>query len=232
MKRYIAFIISVVLSTSVFAQQEAKTNIRANEIELGDVTDVLTMMGVSMYSFDLSELTRTSHSFYIYIDSHCDSTVKEVYSASVKSSIRYVNDFAENQRAEVRKIYNLSENEQVVSRRDKLGIYMLPENDSTIKVSFNIANYGTMRYVMKLKAVQTSEKPVYFYSDRPFKLEEFKEGEKIPLILYGSGWYDSQNDIVRMCGESQIDPHMSKNEILGSLPQYYVIGIRAKKIDK
>ena len=45
----------------------------------------------------------------------------------------------------------------------------------------------------------------------------------IPLVLYGSGWYDEQFDLTRFCGESEIDPGM-KSDILQYIPHYYIIG--------
>ncbi|WP_373151839.1 DUF5041 domain-containing protein, partial [Bacteroides caccae] len=50
---------------------------------------------------------------------------------------------------------------------------------------------------------------------------------ELTLILYGSAWLDKQHDIIRFCGEREIDPEM-KAEILKDIPHYFVIGIELK----
>ncbi len=53
----------------------------------------------------------------------------------------------------------------------------------------------------------------------------------IPLILYGSAWLDEKYNIIRFCGEKEIDPEM-KAEILKDIPHYYIIGIEFKSDKK
>lgn len=65
----------------------------------------------------------------------------------------------------------------------------------------------------------------YHYQSRPFKLTEFQPNVDIPLMLYGSAWYDEKSKVHRFCGENEIDPDMS-TEILKYIPHYYIVGIR------
>lgn len=66
------------------------------------------------------------------------------------------------------------------------------------------------------------------FPPRPFKLQPFKEGEFIPLMLVGSIWWDSEFNLFRFCGESVIDPDLS-SDIVKFIPHYYVIGVEATK---
>lgn len=231
MKQYLISAIAILFATTASAQKETLA-IRSNDISTKEIINVLNAMDVKIYSFDLKELTKEPHSLYIYVDSHQDSTVKEVFRIPVKRNMRYISDFPEASHAEVREMYNLSGDDQICYTMDRLSVYMIPSNDSTIKVVFNIENYGRMSYRMKLNPVITPDSRTFFYSDRPFKLENIKESEKTPLILHGSGWYDKDANVVRMCGESELESDLSKNKILEKVPQYYIIGIKAEKTDK
>ena len=72
-------------------------------------------------------------------------------------------------------------------------------------------------------------KKFYSYNTRPFKTQEITIGKFIPLVLYGSWWYDKDFNIFRFCGEKEIDPDMS-SDILKYLPHYYVFRIEVNPI--
>lgn len=225
-----AAIIALFATISVIGS--AQTTIRRNAMDMEDITNIFEAMDIHVYSFDLSEIAREPHKLHIYVDDHRDSTVKEIISIPIKRNMRYVNDYRESQRDEVRKMHNLAEDEHIVSKIEKLSVYMLPKNDSTMKIIFEVQNYGTLRRELSLHKLSSPTEATYFYSDRPFKLPEIKQSQKSPLILYGSGWYDAESNIFRMCGEAEIDPDMTSSDILAKLPQYYVIGIRAEKTNE
>ena len=42
------------------------------------------------------------------------------------------------------------------------------------------------------------------------------------------GWLDERYNIIRFCGEKEIDPELS-SEILKHLPHYYILGLKYEK---
>lgn len=106
----------------------------------------------------------------------------------------------------------------------KIGLYVVPKNDSVFLANFRLDESRAGNIPLKLRPLERDSHK-YMYTSRPFKLDEFKSGIDIPLILYGSFWYDEKFKVNRFCGESEIDPDMS-TEILKNIPHYYIIGIR------
>lgn len=206
--------------------------LKAKPTTLVDVKEILTAMDISMYSFDLSQTAQTPYKINIYVESHRGDSVQTLYTIPVTRNIRYVDDFSPEHRDQVRAQSGLKKNEQVVSRIEELKFYLLPKNDSVVKLRVHMPDYGTMTRELKLDAVVAPSYRTFFYVDRPFKLGPLRVGEKTPLLLYGSGWFDPKANIACMCGEREIDPDLSKNEILGKLPHYYVVGIRFDPTDQ
>lgn len=71
-------------------------------------------------------------------------------------------------------------------------------------------------------------KEEYMYDYRPFKVGAIQLGEFIPLVLFGSYWYDEEAGFFRFCGEDELEPDLS-SKMVASIPHYYVLGICVTK---
>ena len=74
------------------------------------------------------------------------------------------------------------------------------ENDSTANYIFQFAGGAFNAPLMQRPIFNPSEpaKPIYIYESRPFELTSpFKLCQFIPLVLYGSWWYDADSDVTR-----------------------------------
>lgn len=194
--------------------------IRPLEPDAQDAIAVLKAAGYEFFKFDFSDLKNKTYTIQIYL--------KEVDSSGVKPKIRFnmgeTRQFLKDIPAEDRVHFTPIDPESGLFRLvSRLGLYIIPKNDSTMQAHFNLGNNGgTM--TLKLRPLETDAKQ-YMYASRPFKLNEFKSGVDIPLVLYGSFWYDERIGGPRFCGVKEIDPDMS-TEILQYIPHYYIIGIR------
>ena len=115
---------------------------------------------------------------------------------------------------------------------EKLVIGFAPSsNDSTYVYSFQSVGGGGFNATLKLQPVFAPEMPMkqaYRYESRPFELvPPFEKGKFIPLVLYGSYWYEPETGVSRFCGESVIKPDLS-SDIVKSIPHFYVLGIKIK----
>ena len=81
-----------------------------------------------------------------------------------------------------------------------------------------------MGWPLSLKPVVTPDRTFYHYGARPFRIDGFEPGRFIPLVFYGSFWYDERANLVRFCGEREIAPDLS-SEIVANVPHFYVIGV-------
>lgn len=118
-----------------------------------------------------------------------------------------------------------------MSLGEKLIVGFLPsENDSTANYIFQFPGGAFNASLMLRPIFNPSEPatPIYIYESRPFELASpFKVGQFIPLVLYGSWWYDADSDVTRLCGEKFIKPDLS-SDIIKYIPHFYVLGIRIK----
>ena len=115
---------------------------------------------------------------------------------------------------------------------DKLVIGFAPSsNDSTYVYSFQSVGGGGFNATLKLQPVYAPEMPTkqaYRYESRPFELvAPVETGKVIPLVLFGSYWYEQETGVSRFCGESVIKPDLS-SDLIKSIPHFYVLGIRIR----
>lgn len=106
------------------------------------------------------------------------------------------------------------------------------DTDSTATYVYSFGEVSSFSGRLPLKpafSTHASALPVYIYTSRSFELvPPFKVGEFIPLVLYGSYWYDKNCNGHRFCGERLIKPDLT-SEILKNIPHYYVLGIQVKE---
>ena len=115
---------------------------------------------------------------------------------------------------------------------EKLVIGFAPSgNDSTAIYTFNFSEGRGFNGQLNLRAIYAPEAPTksrYSYESRPFKLvPPFEKGKTIPLVLFGSYWYEPETGVSRFCGESIIKPDLS-SDIVKNIPHFYVLGIKIK----
>ena len=113
---------------------------------------------------------------------------------------------------------------------EKLVIGFAPSsNDSTYVYSFQSVGGGGFNATLKLQPVFAPEMPskqAYRYESRPFELiSPVETGKFIPLVLFGSYWYEQETGVSRFCGDKLIKSDLS-SDLIKSIPHFYVLGIR------
>ena len=105
------------------------------------------------------------------------------------------------------------------------------DNDSTANYLFYFDENRSFGSRLNLKPIFAPEAPEdkwYMYQSRPFELTApFEKGKFIPLVLYGSYWYEPANGGCRFCGDNEIKPDLS-SDIVKHIPHFFVFGIKIK----
>ena len=176
--------------------------IKMNEPTISDFLPLLQAKGYKAYSFDTKEFK--------------DSMVEPIVMEYVKGEEpREVADFS----------FTMSLDEKLI-----IG-FMPSDNDSTATYAFQFADGIGLNSRLPLRSICDPDKPAekwYIYESRPFELvPPFEKGKFIPLVLYGSYWYEPENGGCRFCGENEIKPDLS-SDIVKYIPHYYVLGIKLK----
>ena len=176
--------------------------LRANEPTLADYLQLLNAQGYIAYSFDMKDFKDKSVEPVImeYVDG---KEPKDVLGFSLSFPIE-----------------------------EKLVIGFAPSsNDSTYVYSFQSVGAGGFNGTLNLQPIDAPEMPTkqsYKYESRPFELVSPVEiGKFIPLVLFGSYWYEPETGVSRFCGEKLIKPDLS-SEIVKSIPHFYVLGIKIR----
>ena len=193
-------IITALLALVAMAGQAQE--IRMNEPTISDYLPLLKAKGYIAYSFDTKDFK--------------DALVEPIVMEYVKGKEpRAVADFS-----------------ITMSLDEKLIIGFVPsDNDSTATYDFHFSESRGFNSRLPLMPICNPDKPDdkwYVYESRPFELvEPFEKGKFIPLVLYGSYWYEPENGGCRFCGENEIKPDLS-SDIVKYIPHYYVLGIKLK----
>ena len=176
--------------------------LRVNEPTLADYLQLLKAQGYIAYSFDMKDFKDKSVEPVImeYVDG---KEPKDVLGFSFSIPIE-----------------------------EKLVIGLSPSsNDSTYVYSFQSVGGGGINGTLKLQPIYAPEMPTeqsYRYESRPFELvSPVEAGKFIPLVLFGSFWYEPETGVSRFCGEKLIKPDLS-SEIVKSIPHFYVLGIKIR----
>lgn len=195
-----------------------------------EIMTALKALDIEMYSFDLNGLNSADRKISVYVDEYVKGNEKpnRVYSTNCGHTWQYMRDIPEDIQAEVRKEYGLDADDDYFSRFSSLTTVFHRLNDSTTVLMMDLPGVLTVRPRLKLYPISPYNR--YFYRSLPFRLDAMPPSGNysIPLVLYGSGWYDERINVLRFCGENEIDPNL-KAEIIGNLPRYYVIGIEVKE---
>ncbi|MGN1210904.1 MAG: DUF5041 domain-containing protein [Candidatus Cryptobacteroides sp.] len=213
--------------------------IKKIDASLQDYVELLNTKGYLSIPFDVSFLKDSTYIFTFEVKEYTGGQETEISSQKYGSlkNRTMVSDlmWRERSKEEMEEIkhYSCDYENGVYSCAEKIMIGFTPNDADTVAYArISVENMGAMSVSMKLKPVDRPlyEKPLYQYLPRPFKPSKFEEGKFIPLVLYCSFWYDARFNIVRCCGEKEIDPLMT-SEILKDSPHYYVIGVRITKGD-
>ena len=191
-------IITILLALTALVGQAQE--IRTDEPTLGDYLQLLNAKGYIAYSFDMKDFKGKQYE-PVVMEYANSKEAKDVLGFSFSFPLG-----------------------------EKLVIGFAPSsNDSTYVYSFQSVGGGGFNATLKLQPVFAPEKPTkqaYRYESRPFELvSPIELGKFIPLVLFGSYWYEQETGVSRFCGDKQIKPDLS-SDLIKSIPHFYVLGIR------
>ena len=223
-KIFIHTCLLLVISFSAFGQQ-----IKNKNVELDDLITLLGASGYELFNYDISEMLNERYDIFIIKKEYVAGNEIESSELTMAKNKTLLTDIPESARQGFIDAGLVDPVTQAISEAEKISFGFYPSgNDSTKLLSIDIPKVMRINKVQfKFRGITEKEtnRIVYFYHTRPFKIKEFKENEFIPLILLGSGWLDERFNIFRFCGEREIEPDMS-SEILKDVPHHYIIGLQ------
>ncbi|MDE6379807.1 MAG: DUF5041 domain-containing protein [Muribaculaceae bacterium] len=240
MKNKILFLLTICICgcLSMVGQNDDAKVLRPLKSSVDDYIPLLNSAGYEAFTFDLSPLSDGQYyiSFKIKVYKDGKEEMDDLLGGNFTlQNIRLLSDFPEESRKEI-KAEDIADPERgIFTMSKKLTIGLTPVvNDSIRPFMLELENMGGLTGQLNMQPLYENNdsvngKKFYWYNTRPFKIQEITNGKFIPLVLYGSWWYDKDFDIFRFCGEKEVDPDMS-SDILKYIPNYYVFGIEVNPI--
>lgn len=222
MKKVVAIIVFVLAAIS--SQAQDSLHICRQKAQIEDILTVLEAMNINLYRFDMSGFLKHKYDVAFYVEEYKDGENKgRLHTFHFGSNIVSLDGYTEEDREWLSRETGLSPDAREWNKLTSATVITKEIDDSTAFLSVALSKNDFMR--CSLKRYPAGPHSVYLYSSRPFRLDPVADTDTldIPLVLYGSGWYDERFDMIRFCGESEIDPEM-KADILQNLPHYYVFG--------
>lgn len=217
--------IAALIFSATAMQAADSLKINTMEPQMEDIFSILNSMDMDFFRFDLSEFLANDYDVMFYVDEYRDNElVERKYSIFFGTNRMSVNLYPEEQREQVRAMHGLGPEEDKFDYITTACIYTRKTSDSTTDFTVNCP--GVARITRHIDLYPVGPDSTYFYVARPFSMKKSSAdgNADIPLVMYGSGWYDEENGIVRCCGEYEIDP-ARQAQILKDSPHYYIIGI-------
>lgn len=191
-------IITVMLTLVCMAGQAQQ--LRMSEATFDDYVPLLNAKGYMAYSFDTKDIKGKQ----LEID-----VMEYAGGKEVESSLPFEFSF---------------------SAGEKLVIGLAPSDaDSVYVFSFQSDKGEGITGKLMLKPVLVPEEPakqIYIYKWRPFELVPTADaGKFMPLVLFGSYWWDADSGVLRFCGDNVVKPDLS-SDIIEHIPHFYILGIK------
>lgn len=224
MKRLLFLVGALCMSATVGAQE-----ISPADVTFDDMRVVLESAGFEAYAYDLSSLLEDDTRYEVAVSvKEYDGGKESVddWTFHLGSTRVLLSDFSAETRAEIPDSILLDKKRGIVRQSGRIVLGRYPSGaDSVARWVFSLENGGRGSMQLNMKAVKVpGNEPLYSYMSRPFSKSSFEAGKFIPLVFFGSMWYDAKAGVYRQCGESEIAPDLS-SEMVGHVPHFYVMGV-------
>lgn len=226
MRRLSIVLCALLLSSVAFGQQ-----VRSREAGLEELRMLLRQAGYEAFSFDLREFLADRYDVTVRVKEYADGRDLECDRVFyLRSNKLMLTDFPAESRDGIRPDEMADPTTGTYRQAERLTVGFYPSGaDSLASVVFDLAGMATSRAQLPLRGLARpgaeERTPFYRYLVRPFRLDApLGEGRFVPLLLFGSMWYDARSGIFRFCGEREIAPDLS-SEIVGRVPHFFVIGL-------
>ncbi len=226
--RYLFVILSLLSVICTSAQ-----NITTTDLDTKDLQNVIAMsLNIEMQKYDLSEYLSDRYNVILYIDEYTrtpDSLIKKrINKLFMGPNRQFIEDATDREYFKTKNHFNKESNE--LTSIETITLSAQIESDTTAKLSFSIMpnGFGGSLLLDVITLDESYEKSPQ-YSSRPFKFKsDTNSNQETPLLLSGSFYYDKKHDVMRFCGEMEIDPEL-KAEIVDNIPHFYIIGVILKE---
>ena len=218
-------IITILLALVAMAGQGQ--TIKRVEASLEDFMEHMAMYGYEVFTYDISSLRDSVSGFTIVIREYNQQGMideKKLYGFRTKTMI---SDFNEQDQKSIYEEKDGDDMERGIYRLSKsLSIGFSPiQSDSIETITLRSSRNDASPWELMLKPIPGAPQTIYRYQRVPYQPTSFSLATFIPLVFYGSFWWDEQAKGWRFCGDTELTEEKAKtSEYFKYCPHYYIIG--------
>ena len=192
-----------------------------------DFMEHMAMYGYEVFTYDISSLRDSVSGFTIVIREYNQQGMideKKLYGFRTKTMI---SDFNEQDQKSIYEEKDGDDMERGIYRLSKsLSIGFSPiQSDSIETITLRSSRNDASPWKLILKPIPGAPQTVYRYQKAPYQPNSFSLDTFIPLVFYGSFWWDEQAKGWRFCGETELTEKKAKtSDYFKYCPHYYIIG--------
>ena len=201
--------------------------IKRVEASLEDFMEHMAMYGYEVFTYDISSLRDSASGFTIVIREYDHRGMideKKLYGFRTKTMI---SDFNEQDQKSIYEEKDGDDMERGIYRLSKtLSIGFSPvQSDSIETITLRSSRCDASPWKLMLKPIPGAPQTIYRYQKAPYQPTSFSLDTFIPLVFYGSFWWDEQSKGWRFCGETELTEEKAKTSgYFKYCPHYYIIG--------
>ena len=205
----------------------SQSQIKRVSASLEDFMEHMAMYGYDVYTYDISSLRDSASGFTIVIREYDQQKMideKKLYGFRTKTMI---SDFNEKDQQEIYAENDADDMERGIYRLAKtLVVGFSPvQSDSIETITLRSSRCDASPWKLTLKPITEASPTVYRYQRVPYQPTSFSLDTFIPLVFYGSFWWDEQSKGWRFCGDTELTEEKAKtSQYFKYSPHYYIIG--------
>lgn len=218
-------IITILLALCALAGQAQM--VKRASVTPEDFMEHMRMCGYEVFTYDISSLRDSVSSFDIVIREYNRQEMVEEETLDGFRTKTMISDFNEKDQQEIYAENNADDTERGIYRLSKtIAIGFTPvKSDSIEAITLQSSRNDASHWTLKMKPIPDAPRKVYRYRMVPYQPNTFCLDTFIPLVFYGSFWWDGTSKIIRFCGETELNEKTAKSSnFFKYCPHYYIIG--------
>lgn len=185
-----------------------------DKISKKDLIDALSFAGIDIISLDLKKVDK-NYSFRVIIDEYAGKDNLICSDTAISQFTEYRKPTKE-EKWEIKYIDNLKVISKVINNSfDKIYLMFITDKFSAYRELHIDEDYQRKHYWVR------------------FAKSDFKIGEKIPLLFYGSEWDDiiDGKKVPRFCSHKEVSPDLD-DETIKFIPHFFVVSYMLEEINE
>lgn len=192
-----------------------------------DFMEHMALCGYEVYTYDISSLRDSVSGFNIVIREYNKQGMIDEKQLNGFRTKAMISDFNEEDQKEIYAQKDADDLEHGIYRLSKtIAIGFSPvQSDSIENITLQASRNDASHWTLTLKPIPDTPRTIYRYKMVPYQPDTFCLDTFIPLVFYGSFWWDAKNGIIRFCGlEELTEEKVKASNYFKDSPHYYIIG--------